>query len=46
MRRAADLIRHGDRTQLLTMIGGAAFVGWLLARQNSEAPLRDITPAG
>jgi hypothetical protein len=46
VRRAANLIRRGDRTQLLTMIGGAAFVGWLLARQNSEAPLRDITPAG
>jgi hypothetical protein len=46
VRRASNLIRHGDRTQLLAMIGGAAFVGWLLARQNSEASLRDITPAG
>jgi hypothetical protein len=46
LRRAATLIRHGDRTQLLAMIGGAAFVGWVLARQNSEAPLRDITPVG
>jgi hypothetical protein len=46
VRRAASLIRHGDRTQLLALIGGAAFVGWLLARQNSEASLRDITPPG
>jgi hypothetical protein len=46
VQRAANLIRHGDRTQLLAMVGGAAVVGWLLARQNSEAPLRDITPAG
>jgi hypothetical protein len=47
VRRTANLIRHGDRAQLLAMIGSAAFVGWLLARQNSEAPpLRDITPSG
>ena len=46
VRRAANLIRHGDRTQLLAMIGGAAALGWLLARQNSQASLRDITPSG
>jgi hypothetical protein len=46
VRRAADLSRHGDRTQLLAMIAGAAALGWLLARQNSEASLRDITPSG
>jgi len=46
VRRAANLIRHGDRTHLLAMIGGAAFVGWLLARQNREASLRDITLGG
>jgi hypothetical protein len=45
VRRAAGLIRHGNRTQLLAMIGGAAALGWLLARQNSEATLRDITPS-
>jgi hypothetical protein len=27
--RMADLVRHGDRTQLLTLLGGAAFVGWM-----------------
>jgi hypothetical protein len=43
--RAANLIRQGDRTQLLIMLGGAAIVGWLLARQNPHATLRDITPA-
>jgi hypothetical protein len=46
VRRAANLIRHGDRTQLLAMIGGAAALGWLLARQNTQASLRDITPSG
>jgi hypothetical protein len=43
--RAANLVRQGDRTQLLIMLGGAATVGWLLARQNPNATLRDITPA-
>jgi hypothetical protein len=42
--RAANLVRQGDRTQLLIMLGGAAIVGWLLARQNPNATLRDITP--
>jgi hypothetical protein len=46
VRRAASLIRHGTRTQLLAMIGGAAALGWLLARQNSQTTLRDITPTG
>jgi hypothetical protein len=42
--RVADLVRHGDRTQLLTLLGGAAFVGWLLARQNPDVALSDVTP--
>jgi hypothetical protein len=46
VRRAANVIRHGDRTQLLAMIGGAAALGWLFARQNTQASLRDITPSG
>jgi hypothetical protein len=46
VRGAAKLIRHGNRTQLLAMIGGAAALGWLLARQNSQTTLRDITPSG
>jgi hypothetical protein len=46
VRRAANLIRHGDRTQLLAMIGGAAALGWLFARQNTQASLRDTTPSG
>jgi hypothetical protein len=43
--RAANLVRYGDRSQLLILLGGAAFAGWLLARQNSTVTLRDITPA-
>jgi hypothetical protein len=44
VRRAANLIRHGDRSQLLAIVGSAAALGWLLARQNSAASLRDLTP--
>jgi hypothetical protein len=36
--RAANLVRHGDRTHLLIILGGAAFVGWLLTRQSPDAP--------
>jgi hypothetical protein len=32
--RAASLVRYGDRTQLLALLGSAAFVGWLLARHS------------
>jgi hypothetical protein len=39
--RAANLVRYGNRGQLLILLGGVAFVGWLLARQNER--LRDIT---
>jgi hypothetical protein len=46
VRRAATLIRQGSRTQLLAIVGSAAALGWLLARQNSAASLRDITPSG
>jgi hypothetical protein len=41
--RAANLVRYGDRTQLLALLGSAAFVGWLLARQNPD--IRLGTPA-
>jgi len=37
---AANMIRHGDRTNLVVVLTGAAFVGWLLSRhsrQGSEA---------
>jgi hypothetical protein len=46
VRGAATLIRHGSRTQLLAILGSAAALGWLLARQNSAAPLQDIAPSG
>jgi hypothetical protein len=35
--RSANLLRHGDRSQLLVLLGGAAFVGWLLARQTPRS---------
>lgn len=44
--RAATLVRHGDRSQLLILLGGAAFAGWLLARQDPGVTPRDITPLG
>ena len=37
--RAANLVRYGNRTQLLALLGSAAFVGWLLARQNLDIRL-------
>jgi hypothetical protein len=42
--RAANLVRYGDRTHLLTILGGAAVVGWSLARQRPDVTLHDITP--
>jgi hypothetical protein len=39
--RAANLVRYGNRGQLVVLLGGAAFVGWWLARQNEG--LRDVT---
>jgi hypothetical protein len=44
VQRAANLVRHGDRTHLLIILGGAAFVGWLLGRQSPDATFHDITP--
>ena len=44
--RAANLLRYGDRSQLLILLGGAAFAGWILGRQNPSVTLRDITPPG
>jgi hypothetical protein len=31
--RAADVVRKGDRANLVVVLSGAAFVGWLLSRQ-------------
>jgi len=36
---AANLVRYGDRSQLLVLLGGAAFVGWLLTRQNPDSQI-------
>ena len=47
--RAADLVRQGDRTHLLIILSGAAFVGWLLSREsNPEHANRwsELGPAG
>ena len=32
--RATDVIRHGDRANLLVVLTGAAFVGWLLSHHS------------
>jgi hypothetical protein len=42
--RAANLLRHGDRKQILVLLGGAVFVGWLLARQDPDIRLRADLP--
>ena len=34
--RAANVVRAGDRTNLLAVLAGAAFVGWLLTRQSGR----------
>jgi hypothetical protein len=33
---AANLVRHGERSQLIIILTGAAFVGWLLARHSQR----------
>ena len=35
--RAADVIRHGDRTNLIVVLTGAAFVGWLLSHHSHHS---------
>jgi hypothetical protein len=39
-------VRYGHRSQLLMLLGGAAAVGWLLARQHSHQTLNDVVSAG
>jgi hypothetical protein len=39
--QALNLIRNGDRTQLLVMLGGAALVGWLLAQSRLDTSPRE-----
>jgi len=34
--RAADVVRHGDRTNLIVVLTGAAFVGWLLSHHSRQ----------
>jgi hypothetical protein len=34
--RAANVIRHGDRSNLVVVLTGAAFVGWLLAHHSRQ----------
>ena len=34
--RATNVIRRGDRANVLMVLGGAAFVGWLLARHSRQ----------
>jgi hypothetical protein len=42
--QALNLVRNGDRTQLLVMLGAAALAGWLLARSRPETAPRDSGP--
>jgi hypothetical protein len=42
--QALNLVRTGDRTQLLTILGAAALAGWLLARTRPEPAPRDAAP--
>jgi hypothetical protein len=44
--RAANIVRYGDRGQLFVLLGGAATVGWLLARQRPVQPLDEVASAG
>ena len=39
---AANFVSYGSRGQLLVMLGGAAFFGWLLARQNPDGPVGGV----
>jgi hypothetical protein len=39
--QALNLIRNGDRTQLVVMLGGAALVGWLLAQSRPDTSPRE-----
>jgi hypothetical protein len=34
--RAAEVVRHGSRTNLVVVLSGAALLGWLLARQSTS----------
>ena len=42
--QALNLLRNGDRTQLLVLLGGAALAGWLLARSRPGMAPRDAIP--
>jgi hypothetical protein len=42
--QALNLLRNGDRTQILVMLGGAALAGWLLARSRPGTAPRDAIP--
>jgi len=39
---AANLVRYGNRGQLLVMLAGAAFFGWLLTRQTPDGQLGGV----
>jgi hypothetical protein len=37
---AADVIRHGDRTNLVVVLAGAVFAGWLLTHHSRQLSLK------
>ena len=42
--QALNLLRNGDRTQLLVLLGAAGLAGWLLARNRPGTAPRDAIP--
>jgi len=34
--RAANVIRHGSRTEMIVVLTGAAFIGWMLTRHSGQ----------
>jgi hypothetical protein len=45
VKQALNLVRNGDRTQVLILLSGAALVGWLLARTRPETAPGDSPPS-
>jgi hypothetical protein len=46
VQRAADLMRHGNRSQVLVLLGGAAVPDGYLRDKAQTKRLHDATPAG
>jgi hypothetical protein len=42
--RAANVIRHGDKANLVVVLTGAALIGWLLSHHSRPESLRSAVP--